>query len=168
MKILLYSFCLYAVALSACSSVKTAGAKTKAGTLAAPESATESLCNRTVKYYIEKSIVTMETGEEREDNRAVEIVVNQNDGRFTMITSQDDRKGPLEMKIISCNLAAGMKSGEALCEIIDEELLENGETVINRIKMLVEANKGTVAISLSDQVSPGKMKSDVARWEVMD
>jgi hypothetical protein len=69
-------------------------AKTATATPVVEGSTKEFLCNRTVKYSIEKSIVTMETGEEREDNRGIEMIVNLNDGRFTMITSPEDKKAP--------------------------------------------------------------------------
>ena len=106
----------------------------------------------------------MEIGEEREDNRAAEITLNPVDGRFTMLMSQADKKGPFEVKAISCSLAAGMKSGEAEYEIIDND----DPSEINRIKMRVEASNGAVVISFFDQVPPGGMKSAVSRWEVMD
>ncbi|MBB1285362.1 hypothetical protein HRH25_13340 [Flavisolibacter sp. BT320] len=170
MKNLLYSFCLSAVALSACSSVKTSGAKTATATSAGQEAITEYLCNRTVKYYIEKSIITTETGVEREDNTAVEITVNPNDGQFWLKATLENREKLDKMRLTldRCNLVAGMTSGDAVYAIAGEYRVDEEKTIEKKGTLRIDANNGATVLTIQDPGKAGNMKLIAKHWEVMN
>lgn len=168
MKIVLFGFFLFATTLSACSSVKTSAAKTVVTTPVSQEGAKESLCNRTVKLYIEKGIVITESGEEKESNNAIELILNPGDGQITLTEVNESKSGKTAMKVESCNLTAGMKSGEAVYTMNSEGELENGNTVVRTDYIKLEAVNGTVTVSVSSPGKAGGLKAVVSHWKVID
>jgi|GEM_PF-5009635 len=166
-KFLLLS-CLLSLGWAACSSAKNARSQAANGTPAEPTSTTEYLCNRTLKLYIKNGIVASASGEEKESNNPVELILAPGDGQMTMTEVKKAKSGKTAMKVESCNLSAGMRNGEAVYSTKSDHELENGDTVVTTTYVKLEAVNGVVNIFVSSPGKPGGLKAVVDSWEVMD
>jgi hypothetical protein len=155
---------LQVVSIVGCSSQKALQDK---GT-ALQKSDSESPCDSAVRYFIEKYIITTESGEEKEDNKAVALTFNPRNGQLQMkLSNSDGDAGEGPLKLISCNLTAGMKSGEALYEFTDEKQRPDGTKKVSTVNIKVQASNESVLISFSSPDIPGGMKMTPTRWEVV-
>lgn len=148
----------------ACSSGKHA--QSKATVLQA--NAPETLCGRTVRYSIERSVVTSDSGEEKDDNTPVEITLDPGGSQLVMKGPQSGQSEKTSLKLESCDLSAGMQQGEAVYTTIDEKRTENGNTVLTTVSIKVEAMNGVVTLTVYASGKKGGIKATVAKWEVVE
>lgn len=173
MKILLYSFCLSATILTACSSGKKSSTKTVVTTQVVGEttvvkaSAPEAMCNQIVRYHIEKAYVTNENGEEKEDNTAVALTVVPGENHMLLRDVKSGRTKKTAMQVKSCSLTAGMKSGNAEYEFIETDRLPDGTTKETTLQIKLQASNGVVQFSFLAPGKKGGMKAAVTHWETL-
>ncbi len=160
-------FALMVTLMPSCSPAKRAAANGPLnGAAATEQKAGENLCDRTVKCYIEKSLFINEGGSEREDNTAVKLTLNPADKKLTVMIMETKKEEAQELRLVSCSLTVGMQGGEALYEVVESKLEENGNTVVQRVNLKVVAVKGIVTLSMFAEGKPGGMKATATQWEV--
>jgi hypothetical protein len=147
----------------------TSGNLIKSKTAVAEANVPEAMCNQIVRYHIEKAYVTNENGEEKEDNTAVALTFDPGEGHLQMKgRGNEGEVGEGSLKLISCNLTAGMKSGEAVYEFTEEKQRPDGTKKVSTVTIKVKASNGSVLISFSSPERAGGMKMTPARWEVVN
>ncbi|MDB5206842.1 MAG: hypothetical protein JWR72_1917 [Flavisolibacter sp.] len=151
--------------LTGCSPAKQAGSKTTAATKQ-QTGAAQSMCSRTVKYYIEKSIITND-GVEKESDDAGELTINPADGQFTMRAIKQSSSETSPMQVESCSLTPGMKSGQAVYTMKYDKS-EGENTVVVTMVLKVEAVNGSVSIAISITGKEGGIKGVASNWEVVE
>ncbi|HVF96820.1 MAG TPA: hypothetical protein VM871_05850 [Flavisolibacter sp.] len=165
----LAAFVMIVAFMPSCSPAKNTAAKKplNAATTTAQKT-DENFCDRTVRYYFEKVIITNEDGNEKEDNTAGTMTFNPSDGKMTMQAVGKEREEVAKINLISCTLSAGMQSGEALYEIIKSNVQENGNTVIKRTSLKLTAVKAVVHLFISSESKAGGIKGTATQWDVMN
>ncbi len=153
---------------ASCSPAKKSAEKSALSGTVTEQKKGKNLCSQTVRYYIEKTVVTTESENEKDDNKAVILTLNPTDRKMTMklVETQQEESGELTLK--SCTLTDGMQSGEAIYEVVDSDVQENGNTVVQTVKIKLEVVKGAVTLWVYADGKQGGMKMTVAQWEVVN
>lgn len=159
--------CFIAVTASCSPSKNSAGVTVITPAPAATKEIKEDFCRQSIRYYIEKSIISNEGQGEKEDLTAMTLVLNPGDKKFTVMLKEGNKVESQEMNVISCSLSEGLKSGEALYEIMENKQQENGGSGVTKINLKVVADKGTANLLIYSAEKSGGIKTMVTKWEIV-
>lgn len=132
------------------------------------QTTSQGLCGRTVRYYIEQVHITNSDGSENEVSVSGTMTLDPLARKITNTRTGEKRESTEELNLVHCNLIDDMQSGEALYEIVEGVVQENGNTTIQRTNLKIEVLKGVVNLSVTAEKKAGGVKMTATRWEVVN
>ncbi|MBB1285366.1 hypothetical protein HRH25_13360 [Flavisolibacter sp. BT320] len=163
------AYIIILVIVASCSSAKNSMGKS-AVVPAIPMAQTRSqdLCNRTVRYFIDKVLITNDNGSENEVAFSGTLIVDPMGRKITNTRTEGKRESTAELNLVNCILSGDMQNGEALYEVVESIEQENGNTTIQRTNLKIEVLKGVVNLSVTSDNKAGGVTMIATRWEVVN